>query len=61
MLWMSSGEYVDEFHNPGNLSPHHIHARLAIENTSLPASLQGNKSIKKCVNNYILVDDHAEY
>ncbi|XP_059171920.1 probable E3 ubiquitin-protein ligase HECTD4 isoform X2 [Physella acuta] len=39
MLWMSSGEYVDQFFNPGNLPPHHVYSRLGIQDTSPPFNL----------------------
>ncbi|KAK6968629.1 E3 ubiquitin-protein ligase HECTD4 [Biomphalaria glabrata] len=42
MLWMSSGEYVDQFYNPGNLPPHHIYSRLGISNTSLSLGIDDN-------------------
>ncbi|KAK3804042.1 hypothetical protein RRG08_062412 [Elysia crispata] len=43
LIWMSSGEYMDQFHNPSNLPPHHVHLRLGITETALPTGLGDNR------------------
>lgn len=43
LIWMSSGEYMDQFQNPSNLPPHHVHHRLGITETALPTGLGDNR------------------